>query len=193
MSDVVFRVVVRRDLDHQALEALERVGATYISGHSGPGYASSSILVRADDEDAARAKIEGALGDDAFVTEVRAMPVFVYAPVLREARRAFELAAGGDERVGGVVEDEGTGELEVSFELTPGDVDRAFNEARGIYARIAEAAGVPVPEPLEMRMSGFDALMTQPALARQRLAHAQRLLDGGEPALDPMARSVAAT
>ena len=40
---MVFRVVVRRDLDEHALEALKGVGATYISGHSGPGGASSSI------------------------------------------------------------------------------------------------------------------------------------------------------
>lgn len=175
VTDIVFRVVVRRDLDQQALEALARVGASYISGHSGRGHASSSVLVRADSDEAARRKIEAALGEHAFISEARAMPVFVYARVLREARRAFEVAAGKDERVGGVVEDEKAGELEVYFELAPGDVDRAFNEARGLYARIANSAGVGVPDPLEMRVSGFEALMTQPSQARERLAHAHDL------------------
>jgi HEPN domain-containing protein len=183
VTGIVFRVVVRRDLDEQALEALKRVGATYISGHGGPGYASSSILVRADREEEARRKIESALGEHAFISEARAMPVFVYASVRPEARRAFELAAGEDERVGGVVEDESTGELEVYFELAPGDVDRAFNEARSLYARIADSAGVPVPHPLEMRMSGFDALMTQPSQARERLTHAYDLQEREEHAL----------
>lgn len=182
MTGIVFRVVVRRDLDEQALEALARVGATYISGHGGPGYTSSSILVRADSEEEARRKIEVALGEHAFISEARAMSVFVYAPVLPEARLAFELAVGEDERVG-VVEDETTGELEVYFELAPGDVDSAFNEARRLYTRIAESAGVPVPDPLEMRMSGFDALMTQPSQARERLAHAHDLQEREEHAL----------
>jgi HEPN domain-containing protein len=183
VTGIVFRVVVRRGLDEQALEALERVGATYISGHGGPGYTSSSILVRADREEDARRMIESALGERAFISEVRAMSVFVYAPVLPEARTTFELAAGEDERVGGVLEDETADELEVYFELAPGDVDRAFNEARGLYARIADSAGVPVPDPLELRMSGFDALMTQPTQARARLVHAQDLLESGEHAL----------
>ena len=103
------------------------------------------------------------------------MPVFVHAPVPPEAHSAFELAAGQDQRVGGVVEDETAGELEVCFELAPGDVDRAFNEARSRYARIAHAAGVPVPDPLEMRMSGFETLVEQPSRARVRLSHAHEL------------------
>jgi hypothetical protein len=117
VTDVIFRVVVRRDLDQAALGALARIGASYISGHSGPGFTSSSILVRADSEEAARREIEAALGEHAFISEARAMPVFVYAPVLPEARLAFELAAGEDERVGGVTEDEMTGELAAYFEL----------------------------------------------------------------------------
>jgi hypothetical protein len=175
VSNIVYRVVVRRGLDAQAREALARVGATYISGHGGPSYESSSILVHADSDEAARGKIGAALGDHAFVSEARAMPVYVYAPVLPAARHAFELAAGHDPRVGGVVEDETTGELEVYFELPPGDVDRAFNEARGIYGRVAEAASVPVPDPLEMRMSGFETLMEQQSQARVRLGHAHEL------------------
>jgi hypothetical protein len=183
MADIIFRIVVRRDLDEDALQALAGVGATYISGHSGPGYASSSILVRAEDEEEARRRIEAALGARAYISEARAMPVFVYAPVIPEARQAFELAAGDDERVGGVIEDEVTGELETYFELPPADIDRTFNMARGLYQRIADGAGVPVPEPLEMRMSGFEALMTQRSEARERLAHANELHERGEHAL----------
>jgi hypothetical protein len=181
VADIVYRVVVRRDLDQEALDALARVGATYISGHSGPGIASSSILVRAENEEAARRKIEKALGEHAFISEARAMSVFVYAAVLPEARRAFEEAAGEDKRVGGVVEDEKTGELEVYFELAPGGVDRAFNEARGLYARIAASAGVGVPD--SMRISGFEVLMLQPSQARQRLEHATDLYEREEHAL----------
>src|SRR5687767_4218323 len=65
VADIVYRVVVRRGLDAQALEALARFGATYISGHGGPGYESSSILVHADSEEQARDKIEAALGEHA--------------------------------------------------------------------------------------------------------------------------------
>jgi hypothetical protein len=175
VANIVYRVVVRRSLDAQALEALARVGATYISGHGGPGYESSSILVHADSDEAARGKIGAALGEHALTSEARAMPVYVYAPVQPEARHAFELAAGHDQRVGGVVEDETAGELEVYFELAPGDVDRAFNEARGLYSRVAQAAGVPVPDPLEMRMSGFETLMEEQSQARVRLGHAHEL------------------
>jgi hypothetical protein len=42
------------------------------------------------------------------------------------------MAAAEETRVGGVVEDETTGRLEVYFELDPGNVQRAFNEARGL-------------------------------------------------------------
>lgn len=183
MAEIVYRVVVRRGLDAHALEALASVGATYISGHEGPGHTSSSILVRADSEDAAKAKIEAALGEHAFISEARAMPVYVYAPVLPEARRAFEMATGHDFRVGGLIEDEIAGELEVYFELAPGDVDRAFNEARGLYGSIAQAASVPVPDPLEMRMDGFEALMERPSQARVRLRHAHELYAREEHAL----------
>jgi hypothetical protein len=72
---IVYRVVVRRGLDAQAREALARVGATYISGHGGPGYESSSILVHADSDEAASGKIGAALGEHAFISEARAMPV----------------------------------------------------------------------------------------------------------------------
>jgi HEPN domain-containing protein len=178
----VWRVVVVGKIDDQASAALEQAGATYISGHSGPGRTSSSFLVRAEDEAAARKTVADALPDTAFVQEARAMPVYVQAPISEQGRSAFE-AAGRDPRVGGVVEDETTGELEVYFELAPGDVDRAFNEARGLYKRIADAAGIPVPDPLEMTMSGFDALLDQSSHARQRLGEAQRLFDRGDDAL----------
>jgi NAD(P)-dependent dehydrogenase (short-subunit alcohol dehydrogenase family) len=56
----------------------------------------------------------------------------VLARARSEPRSAFEMAAGEETRVGGVVEDETTGRLEVYFELDPGNVQRAFNEARGL-------------------------------------------------------------
>ncbi len=79
-----------------------------------------------------------------------------------------------------MVEAEPTGELEVYFELPPGNIDRVFNEARGLYARVAEAAGLTVPEPLEMTLSGFEALMVQASRDRQLLDRAQELEDRGE-------------
>src|ERR1035437_2874370 len=141
MTDAVWRLVVARAIDNAALEALAREGATYVSGHSSPGDTSSWLLVRAEDEAAPRSAIERALGEQAFIREARAMPVFVHAPIVPDARSAFEMAAGEETRVGGVVEDETTGGLEVYFELPPGDVDRVFNEARGLYERIANSAG----------------------------------------------------
>jgi HEPN domain-containing protein len=180
MTDAVWRLVVARAIDNAALEALAREGATYVSGHSSPGHTSSSLLVRAEDEAAARSAIERALGEQAFIREARAMPVFVHAPIVPDARSAFEMAAGEETRVGGVVEDETTGGLEVYFELPPGDVDRVFNEARGLYERIANSAGVPVPDPLEMSMSGFEAMMVQASRDRQLLDRARNLVEHGE-------------
>lgn len=183
MTDVVWRVVVAREIDEEAEQELTRVGATHISGHSGPGYSSSSLLVTAEDEEGARRKIEDALGPHAFIREAVATPVYVYAPIGPELKAAFQNAAGEDVRVGGVIEDENTGELEAYFELLPGDVERAFNEARGIYSRISSAAGAQVPEPLEMTMSGFETLMFNRSQARERLGHAGDLLAGDEPEL----------
>ena len=180
MTDVVWRVVVARDVDEVALEALAREGATYISGHSGAAGASSSLLVRAENETEARSAIERALGEHAFIREARAMPVFVHAPIEPDARVAFERAAGEDERVGGVVEDESTGGLEVYFELPPADVDGLFNQARGLYERIARTAGVPAPDPLEMTLSGFEALMVQATRDRQLIDRARELVDRGQ-------------
>jgi HEPN domain-containing protein len=180
MSHIIWRVVVTRDIDAAAREALATVGATYISGHSRPGFTSSSLLVRAPDEAAARRAIESALGERAFIREARAMPVFVYAPIAAEAKSAFEAAAGEDERVGGVVEDESAGTFDVYFELQPGNAERAFNEARGIYERVAAAAGLAVPEPLELTMSGFETLMVQATRDRQLLDRARKLLEAGE-------------
>jgi HEPN domain-containing protein len=121
-----------------------------------------------------------ALGDEAFIREARAMPVFVHAPIEPEARSAFEDAAGDDQRVGGVVEDETTGDLEVYFELPASDVDRAFNEARGLYRRVVEAAGLAVPEPLELAISGFEALMVQASRDRELLSRAHELMERNE-------------
>jgi hypothetical protein len=79
MTNVIWRVVVSRDIDAAARDALAREGASYISGHGGPGYTSSSLLVRAENEAAARNAITRALGERAFIREARAMPVFVHA------------------------------------------------------------------------------------------------------------------
>lgn len=183
MSDFVWRVVVMRDIDEEAARALARVGATHISGHSGPGYSSSSLIVAADDEQEARRKIEGALGPHAFIREAHVTPVFVYAPIARDSRSTFERAAEDDSRVGGVIEDAITGELEVYFEFSHGDRGLAVTEARDLYDCIARGAGLVVSGPVDMRMDGFETLMTQPSLARERLDHARELLSRGEPTL----------
>lgn len=180
MTDIVWRVVVARDIDDDDRDALARVGASYVSGHSTPGFVSSSLFVRAPDEEAARRAIETALGEHAFIREARAMPVFVYAPITPDARSAFESAAGDDARVGGIVEEESTGKLEVYFELPPASVDRVFDEARGVYASVMRSAGLDVPEPLEMTMSGFEALLVEASRDRQLLGRARELLASGE-------------
>jgi len=101
------------------------------------------------------------------------MPLFVYAPVLREARHAFELAAGEDQRVGGVIEDEATGQLEVTLELEP----RRRGIQRGARPVSPHRSGCrrPVPDQLQMTVSGFETLMTQSSEARGRLVHAREL------------------
>jgi HEPN domain-containing protein len=181
MSEVVWRVVVARGIDNEDREALARLGASYISGHSGPGYVSSSILVWARDEEQARRKIADALGlGDALIREARAMPVYVYAPISPEAREAFEQAAGDDGPIGGVIEDESTGELQVYFELSPGDPGRAFREARGVYRQTVESAGLPMPDALEMSMSGFETLIDERVRALARLSRAVGLVRDGE-------------
>jgi HEPN domain-containing protein len=180
MTDHMWRVVVAREIDAAANDALRAEGVTHISGHSAAGLESNSLILRAEDEERARAAIERALGEDVPIRESKLMPVFVHALVEPAARAAFEEAAGEDARIGGVIEDETTGSLEVYFELDGGSVDRAFNEARGLYVRVVEAAGLEVPDGLEYRMSGFEVLLSQATRDRQLLDRARELFEQHE-------------
>jgi hypothetical protein len=139
------------------------------------GFESSSLLVRAESEEIARERIQEALGAEVVIREARLTPVFVHVPIPPEAIHTFQEAAGADERVGGVIEDENTGEAQVYFELPGGSDDQAFNEARGLFERLMTEAGLEVPEDLEMVMSGFEVFMIPATRDRQLLEKAVEL------------------
>lgn len=176
MTEPIWRVVVAQEIDDEAREALTRIGAVHISGHSMRGLESNTLLVRADTEELARERIRDALGQNVVIREARLTPAIVYAPIPPEAIRVFQEAAGEDERVGGVIENEETGEAEVYFELIEGGFERALNEARGLYRRFMEAAGLEVPEDLELTISGFEVFMSMATRDRQLLERARELL-----------------
>lgn len=182
MRHPVWRVEVARALDDEAHAALKAERATHVSGRSSPGMVSSTILVRATDEEAARAAITRALGEQAFIKSVVQTPVFVTAPVSDEARRAFEDAAGRYETVGGVVEDENEGSLEVYFKLPYDNVENLLVRTASLYTEIAEEAGLPVPEDLKAQMafSGMDVLLFQATRDRELLDRAHELQRDGE-------------
>jgi hypothetical protein len=180
VAEHVWRVVVHQEIDAVDAESLATIGARHISGHSGPQGTSSSILVRATSEEQARNKIVNALGEEVLIREARATPVFVNARIDPSTRSIFESAAGLDQRIGGVTEDEETGELSVYFELPGGDIDRAFNEARGLYRHVLKSAGLEHPGSIEMSMSGFEILLAQASRDRELLRRAHELFDRGE-------------
>lgn len=176
----VWRVVVAQELERADRERLRAVGAIPVSGHSSPGYFSSSLLVRADDEEAARASIRSALGESVIIREARLTPVFVHAPIPEALRDAFQDAAGEDERIGGVVELEDSGEFETFFVLSADNIDRAIDEARELYNSVCEAAGQPVPSELPMTVSGYEGFFIPVPRDRQLVERAQEFFDAGE-------------
>jgi hypothetical protein len=159
---MVWRLVVATEIEADAREALQRAGITHISGHRGPGYASSTVVVRAPSEEQARREVADALGvPETFIREAKQPPVWVYAPVLREDIQAFTRAVdSGADDIGSIIEHEAPEErFEVVFELSQGTAEEIFAEARRRYEAICARAGIRVPDPLELHASGFEVFL----------------------------------
>ena len=123
---------------------------------------SSTVVAQAPSEDEARRRVAEALGvPETFIRDVQLTPVWVYAPVEREDVDAFTRASSSEDDDGvEIVEQESPEErFEVAFELPQGPVDEVFAEARRRYALICARAGIEVPDPLELRASGFEVFL----------------------------------
>lgn len=179
---MVWRVVVATDISPEARFALEREGIIHLSGHGGPGYSSSTVVVRASSEDDARTKVAQALElPPEFIREARQPPVWVYAPVDPEDIEGFTRAGLGADGVESVIEhDSPEHRFEVVFELPQGDPDEVFAEARRRYHEICGRAGIRVPDPLELTASGFEVFFAeQQRRDRELLRRAEELFDQG--------------
>jgi hypothetical protein len=181
----IWRVVVGgTEITDERSEALRRAGMTYISGHGGPGVISRSIVARADSEDQVRADVARVLDiPESFVVEATQPLDWVYAPLAPDAVEAFRQAAGTliDDGKVSILEQESP---EVSFEATfafpqaaPADL---FAQARQLYADLSGVAGVTVPDPLELRASGFEVFLPQRRREEELLARARELHGTGD-------------
>ena len=179
---MVWRVVVGTEITPDALLALRRAGIVHISGHAVPGMTSSTVVARAPSEHDARRMVAEALGvPETFIREARLTPVWVYAPVEREDVDAFTGASSAeDEGVDSIVEHDSPEErFEVAFELPQGPVEEIFAEARRRYARICARAGIEVPDPLELRASGFEVFLEDQLRDSELLNRADELFEQG--------------
>jgi HEPN domain-containing protein len=157
---MVWRVVVATEITPDARRALQRAGIVHISGHALPGMTSSTVVVEAPSEPEARRRVAEALGvPETFIRDVQQTPVWVYAPVGRADVDAFTGASSAEDGVEIVEQESPEERFEVAFELPQGPVDEIFTEARRRYALICERAGIEVPDPLELRASGFEVFL----------------------------------
>jgi HEPN domain-containing protein len=143
---------------------------------------SSTVVARAPNEHEARRRVAEALGvPETFIREVQQTPVWVYAPVVREDVDAFTRASSyQDDGVESIVEHESPEERsEVVFELPQAPVDEIFAEARRRYERICARAGIGVPDPLELRVSGFEVFLEDQRRDNELLNRADQLFEQG--------------
>ena len=160
----VWRVVVKgTEITDERREALRRAGMSYLSGHGTLGLLSRTIVAVGNSEADVKSRVAHVLGvEEGLISEARAPPVWVYAPVEPDGVERFREAAQDLITAGrvSILEQEApVVAYEAAFEVEQAAPEVVFAQARKLYADICARAGLSVPDPLELRASGFEVFL----------------------------------